>query len=82
VNLPPRSKPFGHKWIFKRKIKVDGTIDKYKAGLVIKDFKQQKGLDYFNIYSHVSRITFIKILIVITVINKLEINQIYVKTIF
>jgi len=30
-------------------MKVDGTIDKYKAGLVIKGFKQQKGLNYFNI---------------------------------
>jgi len=34
VELSPGSKPLGHKWIFKRKMKVDGTIDKYKARLV------------------------------------------------
>ena len=26
VNLPPGSKPIGCKWIFKKKMKVDGTI--------------------------------------------------------
>ena len=30
------SKPLGHKWIFKRKIKVDSTIGKYKDILVVK----------------------------------------------
>jgi hypothetical protein len=34
MELSPGSKPLGHKWIFKRKMKVDGTIDKYKARLV------------------------------------------------
>ena len=28
VNLPPSCKPLGCKWIFKRKRKVDGSIDK------------------------------------------------------
>ncbi|GJY07362.1 zinc finger, CCHC-type containing protein [Tanacetum coccineum] len=30
-DLPPGSKPLGCKWIFKNKMKVDGTIDKFKA---------------------------------------------------
>jgi hypothetical protein len=34
VELPLGSKPLGHKRIFKRKIKIDGTIDKYKAKLI------------------------------------------------
>nr|GEW78821.1 zinc finger, CCHC-type [Tanacetum cinerariifolium] len=36
VDLPPGCKPLGYKWIFKKKLKADGTIDKYKARLVIK----------------------------------------------
>jgi hypothetical protein len=28
-------------------MKVDGTIEKYKSGLILKGFKQQ-GLDYFD----------------------------------
>ncbi|KAK9194952.1 hypothetical protein WN943_003067 [Citrus x changshan-huyou] len=36
VDLPSGCKPLGYKWIFKRKMKADGSIDKYKARLVIK----------------------------------------------
>ena len=39
VDLPPGSKPLGYKWIFKKKMKADGSIDKYKARLVIKGYK-------------------------------------------
>ena len=39
VDLPPGNKPLGSKWIFKRKMKDDGTIDKYKARLVVKGFR-------------------------------------------
>ncbi|GJT38649.1 DNA-directed RNA polymerase subunit beta' [Tanacetum coccineum] len=35
VDLPPGCKPLGYKWIFKKKMKVNGTIDKYKARLEI-----------------------------------------------
>ncbi|GJT39469.1 hypothetical protein Tco_0939334 [Tanacetum coccineum] len=31
ANLPPGCKPLGCKWIFKRKLKVDGTIENFKA---------------------------------------------------
>ncbi|GJS17907.1 zinc finger, CCHC-type containing protein [Tanacetum coccineum] len=31
ADLPPGCKPLGCKWIFKRKLKVDGTIEKFKA---------------------------------------------------
>ena len=41
VDLPPGCKPLGYKWIFKRKLKADGSIDKYKARLVVKCYKQK-----------------------------------------
>ncbi|GJW88243.1 zinc finger, CCHC-type containing protein [Tanacetum coccineum] len=31
ADLPPDCKPLGCKWIFKRKLKVDGTIEKFKV---------------------------------------------------
>ncbi|GJT46912.1 pol polyprotein [Tanacetum coccineum] len=34
VDLPPGCKPLGYKWIFKKKMKADGTVDKYKARLI------------------------------------------------
>ncbi|KAD6119649.1 hypothetical protein E3N88_10920 [Mikania micrantha] len=46
VDLPPGCKPLGYRWIFNRKMKADGSIDKYKARLVIKGFRQKEGIDY------------------------------------
>ena len=57
VDLPPESKLLDNKLIFNRKIKFDGTTEKYKAILVIKGFRQKKGVDYFDTYSPLSRIT-------------------------
>uniref|UniRef100_A0A699GP54 Enoyl-[acyl-carrier-protein] reductase [NADH], chloroplastic n=1 Tax=Tanacetum cinerariifolium TaxID=118510 RepID=A0A699GP54_TANCI len=53
VDLPPGCKTLGYKWILKKKMKANGTIDKYKARLIIKGFKQE-GLDYFDTYSPIT----------------------------
>ena len=82
VDLPPGSKPLGYKWIFKKKMKADGSIDKCKARLVIKGYKQKEGLDYFDTYSPVTRISSILMLIAIAAIHNLEIHQMDVKTAF
>lgn len=34
IDLPLGSKPIGSKWIFKRKLKANDTIDKYKSSLI------------------------------------------------
>ncbi|GJU48244.1 zinc finger, CCHC-type containing protein [Tanacetum coccineum] len=34
ADLPPGCKPLGFKWIFKRKLKVDETIEKFKASTI------------------------------------------------
>jgi hypothetical protein len=41
------------KWVFKVKHKVDGSLDRYKAHLIAKGFKQRLGIDYDNTFSHV-----------------------------
>jgi hypothetical protein len=63
-------------------MKADGSIDKYKARLVVKGYKQKEGVDYFDIYSSVRRITSIRMLIVIAALHNLEIHQMDVKTTF
>ncbi|PWA89720.1 zinc finger, CCHC-type [Artemisia annua] len=81
-DLPPGSKPLGCKWIFKKNMKVDGTIDKFKARLVIQGFKQKPGIDYFDTYATVARISTIRLLIALSAIHDLIVHQMDVKTAF
>ncbi|GJZ66739.1 zinc finger, CCHC-type containing protein [Tanacetum coccineum] len=46
ADLPPGCKPLGRNWIFQTKLKVDGTIKKFKARLVIQVFRQNSQSDY------------------------------------
>nr|GEU50514.1 zinc finger, CCHC-type [Tanacetum cinerariifolium] len=71
-----------YKWIFKRKMKVDGTIDKFKARLVIQGFRQKEGIDYFDTYALVACITTIRLLLALVAIHNLVIHQMNVKTTF
>ncbi|GJR00472.1 zinc finger, CCHC-type containing protein [Tanacetum coccineum] len=82
VDLPPGCKPLSCKWIFKRKLKVNGTIEKFKARLVIQGFKHKSGIDYFDTYAPVARISTIRLLIAMASIYNLIIHQMHVKTAF
>ena len=63
-------------------MKPDGTIDKYKARLVVKGYRQKEGLDYFDTYSPVTRIISIRMLIALAAVHDLKIHQMDVKTAF
>jgi hypothetical protein len=53
----------GCKWVFKKKLRPDGTVDKYKARFVAKGYTQKEDGDFFDTYSHVSRLTTIHVLL-------------------
>ena len=42
VDLPPGCKATGCKWMLRKKLKFDGTIDKFKARLVAKGFRKER----------------------------------------
>ncbi|GJR82913.1 zinc finger, CCHC-type containing protein [Tanacetum coccineum] len=82
TDLPPGYRPLGCKWIFKIKLKVDGTVEKFKARLVIQGFKQKSGIDYFDTYAPVARISTIRLRIAMASMHSLIIHQMDVKTTF
>nr|GEX53146.1 zinc finger, CCHC-type [Tanacetum cinerariifolium] len=63
-------------------MKVNGTVDKFKARLVIQGFRQKERIDYFDTYAPVARITTIRLLLALAAIHNLVIHQIDVKTAF
>ena len=82
MDFPSSCKPLSSKWVFKRKRKVDGSIDKYKPRLVIKGYRQTKDLDYFDTYSPVTRINSIRMVLAIVALKDLEVHQMGVKMTF
>jgi len=82
VDLPNGSRPISGKWIFKKKLRPDGSIDKYKPRLMIRGFNQKKGIDYFVTYSPATIIATIRTLVTLVAIHSLVVHQMDVKTSF
>ena len=82
TDLPSWCKSVGYKWIFKKKLRSNSTVDKYKVRLVAKGFTQQKGIDFFDTYSPITKISFIEIFLALASIHNMFIHQMDVKTAF
>lgn len=82
VNLPDGRKALPCKWIYKLKTNPDGSIDKFKARLVLKGYSQQKGIDYDKTFSPVARLTTIRAIIAIAAKENLNLRQFDVATAF
>jgi hypothetical protein len=74
--------PFGCKWVFKKKLRPDGTIEKYKVRLVAKGYTQKEDENFFDTYSPVARLTTIRVLLSLAASHGLLVHQMDVKTAF
>jgi hypothetical protein len=68
-------KLIGCKWVFKKNLRPDGTIKKYKVRLVAKGYNQKEGEDFFNTYSPVARLTTIQVLLSLAISYGLLVHQ-------
>ena len=80
VDLLDDRQSIENKWIFKRKTNADGSITIYKARLIARGFRQVQGVDYDEIFSLVSMLKSVRIMLAIAMFY--EIWQMDVKTAF
>jgi Reverse transcriptase (RNA-dependent DNA polymerase) len=67
VPPPTNQRIIGCKWVYKVKHKPDGSIEHYKARLVVKGYSQEAEIDYVETYSPVVRATTIRIILSLAV---------------
>jgi hypothetical protein len=82
VDIPSDRKAVENKWIFKKKIDMDGNVTIYKARLVAKGFRQIQGVDYDESFSPVAMLKSIQILLAIAAYFDYKISQMDIKTTF
>ena len=82
VPCPPSIKPLGSKFVFTIKICSDGSIDRYKAILVVLGNKQQFGLNYEETFAPVAKMTTVRTIISIFASETWQIHQLDVKNAF
>ncbi|MCO5605177.1 hypothetical protein L7F22_059357 [Adiantum nelumboides] len=82
VELPQNAKALPCNWVYKKKFTLGDPNPKYKARLVAKGFKQEKGVDFDEIVSHVVQMTTLRTILGLVAIEDMERVQIDVKTSF
>ena len=74
VELLDGKKPIGSKWVFKKKMNVEGKVEKYKARLVAKGYSQVPGIDFGDIFSPVAKVISIRLLLSVAAAFDFEIE--------
>ncbi|GJW17468.1 zinc finger, CCHC-type containing protein [Tanacetum coccineum] len=82
VDVPLSGLTVRSKWLFKKKIDMDGNVHIFKARLVEKGYTQIYDIDYGETFPLVTNIRAIKILLAITPFYDYEIWKMDVKTAF
>ncbi|CAL8998549.1 unnamed protein product, partial [Prunus brigantina] len=82
VHRPSEKPVIGVKWVYKTKLNLDGSIQKYKARLVVKGYSQKPGIDFNETFAPVARLDTIRTLIALAAQKDWKLYQLDVKSAF
>ena len=80
--LPHDWKALSGKWVFKKKIGIDGKVVQYKARWVIRGFEQCYRLNYNQTFAFVVKPMSYKTIFLLAAIHNWEIEHMDIKTAF
>ena len=65
-DLPSGRKAIGSQWVYKVKLKKDGSIERFKARLIVKGYSKVEGIDYDKTFALVTRYDSLRLLIALS----------------
>ena len=82
MDKPQHRKVIGVKWVYRTKLNADGSVNKYKARLVVKGYSQVFGVDFSETFAPVARLDTIRMLLALTAQKGWKTYQLDVKSAF
>jgi len=82
VDKPGHKTTIGVKWVYRTKFNLDGSVNKYKARLVVKGYAQMFEVDFYETFAPVARLDTVRLLLALAAQKGCVIHQLDVKSAF
>ena len=79
TQLPPRKKALGCKWVYKIKHKAYGSVERFKAQLVILGNHQKERIHYIETFAPVVKMVTVRTVLAVVATQAWELHQMNVK---
>ncbi|KAJ4771370.1 Retroelement pol polyprotein-like [Rhynchospora pubera] len=81
-DLPSNKKAIGCKWVYRIKYNSDGSVERYKARLVVLGNRQVEGIDFKETFAPVAKMVSVRTFLAVVVAKDWELHQMDVHNAF